>query len=1206
MAISTTDLKFHESQRMRDTADGGGAMSPNVVTDGELNNVFDDVSSEDRVSGRVSIRKIFPGVFSDNTDRFYGAGVLIIEPAADPAVDVLMTRREFYDDERGDIVERIQSYLTSGATQPWRLWNDHLAGTGALTLYGPDSASNPDLGDTWFLEDTDGVQQTEAVKIQSIISRGPQTFFDNEGRAFQRDVLVIQLSRPLQADWDGSEVQVSTTSSPPTRLRSSTVSAGARYYSTKKLLEGVSQGDLTVKVDNPFRRIVPTTSSEQPITDQQASLSGVSFEKVGSDDAISANAGSQSFVAGESKTFHFGSTVYPGSVTLSGSIDGTDNGDGTLEISGTSTSAEVDYRQGAVTITRNSGGSITVNLTATPGAAVQDATQTVQIAVTAQTQNINYVRTVYPRPAPGTVRVTYRSLGNWYTLRDNGAGSLVGESPGQGGGSVNYSTGTVNPQLAALPDIGTGIIISWGTPVNIESISGEISVDAPEITTTLANGPVKPGTVAIEYASGASTINLSDDGVGNIDIDGGTAGVGRIIYATGELAFRPEDWPDADAAVVIDYEQSTEQQETFQPTPSGAGDDLSFSLTNAPVRQGSVRMRFSVESVWQNQPFTRVIEVQDDGVGGFIYTDGGVTGAVPNSSINYSNGDIALQGLTSIPIQYPTYDYEGATFIDQGAEVWMPVFAGYATFSRDGRFLNGGNVTAWYQEDAAGSSAFQDSTTMPPLTVDLSPDRVGTTVAGSLRFALNGRTYVDRQGDLVYGPAVTTNAGTVGGTVDYDNNQVTITDWAEGDFTLSIIGAGRSQGEAPTARLFFRAPAAPIAQASLTIEAVSLEDGTLMQATADANGNLSAAKIKGFVDVENGIAEVRFGELVTAAGNEGEWWYDADGVDGNGDIWKPAMIVPGTARFSCVALTSIPLDPQILGLDPILLPSDGRVPVFNPGDSLMLVQRKVVEESNPTAGGTTDLGLTNVKWVRVRDDNGNEVLSEHYSIDGPTGTLTWANPLDLAAYTGPYEIASLSYFKRLCSDVQIDGTISLASGAPFAMNPADADIFLCSKLILLPDGGNQDLQALYTNLFTQAGWTNEWSDSPTAPDTTGQYDDINYPIGMSNNGAITERWRLEFVSTTTVNVIGERFGQVLTSASINSDIAPINPATSTPYFTIDADGWSGGWDIGDIVRFNTLGANDPIWLIRSTQPGDAPEMPSDRFIAHLQGDTAQE
>ncbi|MFW6024083.1 MAG: hypothetical protein ACOC8P_00510 [Dichotomicrobium sp.] len=1202
MSISTTDLKIFQAQRNRDTADGGGAMSPNEVEDGDLNNLFDDISSEDRVGGRVSIRKAFPGVFSDNDDRFFGAGLLIIEPAEDEAVDVVMTRKTEYDDERSDVVERIEAYLVPGASQLWRLLNDHREGTGTLTLFAPSSVPNPNLGDTWFLEDT-ATEETEAVRIQKIQSRTTQTFYDGSG-SFQRDVLVLELSRPLQADWEGGEVERVTTSTPATRLRGSTVSDGARYYGVKKILEDITEDDLTLKVGNPFARIVPSTTSEEPVTDERASLSEVSYTQVGDTDAISRSTGNTSFDSGETKTFHLGGTVLPGSVTVSGSVDGTDNGDGTLEFSGSSTTGTVDYENGAVTITRNSSGSISLTLTATPAAAVQDSTHTIQVPITSSNRGTTYVRTLRPTPAPGTVSVDYRALNSWYRLSDDGSGSLEGQSPGQGGGSVNYSTGSVTATLAREPDVGTVIIFSWGTPSTVENISGDISLDAPEIKTTLSAPPVKPGTVAIEYLSDSSTINLEDDGEGNIVEQGQTTSLGRIVYSTGALAFRPNDWPDDDAVVTIDYEQSSEQQENFSPTPSGSTDDISFTLSNTPVRQGSVRIEFSVQASYRGVTRNRTIRIVDDGQGGLVYDSPYVDGAVAGGTINYSDGSVSLQALTEVPLPIPTWEYQEYEY--QGGTAFGPVFVGYTDVDRDGRFEAGNTVNVWYQEDGASSSTEQDTTTMPPVEVNFMPLLADRIVPGSLRFTLNGRTYVDRQGDLVYDPSVTTNAGTVAGTVDYTAGTAKITDWASGSFEISVVGGGRQDGVAPTDRIFFRTPAAPIAQGSLTIQANTLEDSTLLQTTADNNGVLSASLIEGTVDVETGIVDVRFGEMVSAAGNEDEWWYDEDGVDGNGDIWKPTMIQPDTAKFSCVVLQSIPLDPDILGLDPIMLPTDGKVPVFEPGDSLMIVQRNQVEDSDPQAGETVDLGITNVKWVRVRDANDEEVLDEHYTVDGPAGELTWANPLDLSAYTGPYTITSLAYFKRLCSDVQINGDISIASGAPFSMATADADIFLCSKLIFKPDGGNQDLQALYTNLFTQEAWTGEWSDDPIGGGTDGAFDDVNYPPVMVNNGSITERWRLEFVTTDTVNVIGERFGQVLTEASITSDIAPNNPATGTPYFTLEKEGWSGGWDVGNVLRFNTLGANDPVWFIRSTQPGDAPELPSDQFIAHLQGDTAQE
>jgi hypothetical protein len=638
MAISRTDLKFYESQRMRDTADGGGAMSPNEVVDGELNNVFDDVSSEDRVSGRVSIRKVFPGVFSDNTDRFYGAGVMIIEPAADPAVDVLMTRREFYDDERGDIVDRIQSYLTAGATQPWRLWNDHLTGTAALTLYSVEGARNPDLGDTWFLEDSDGVQATEAVKIQSIVSRTTQTFIDSNFNPFQRDVLVVELSRPLQSDWEGSEVQRSTVSTPPTVLRSSTPASGARYYSTKKLLENISQGDLTVKVDNPYRRIVPTTSAEQPLTDERATLSGVSYQQVGDTDAITVS-DSQSYSAGETKSWFIGGTILPGSISISGTITATDPGTGTLSITGTGTTATVDYETGEISITRNSGGSVSLTITATPAAAVQDSTLTVQVPVTAQTRQLNYVRTLRPLPAPGTVSVDYRALGNWYRLTDNGAGSLSGESSGQGGGSVNYGTGTVTATLAALPDVGTTIIFSWGNPVIVSNESGEQQPSPPQIRFTVTPAPIKPGTLEITYDSDGSTITHTTDADGYV-IDAATDQIGRYVPHTGEVAFIPKasEWPDSDAVINYSYDKSNAQQEQFQPTPSGGSDTVTFTLATPP-EPGSVKLKWPVEAEVYGR--TRVFEVDviDDGQGGLLYPDGN---AVTGATINYGTGEISM------------------------------------------------------------------------------------------------------------------------------------------------------------------------------------------------------------------------------------------------------------------------------------------------------------------------------------------------------------------------------------------------------------------------------------------------------------------------------------------------------------------------------------------------------------------------------------
>jgi hypothetical protein len=55
--------------------------------------------------------------------------------------------------------------------------------------------------------------------------------------------------------------------------------------------------------------------------------------------------------------------------------------------------------------------------------------------------------------------------------------------------------------------------------------------------------------------------------------------------------------------------------------------------------------------------------------------------------------------------------------------------------------------------------------------------------------------------------------------------------------------------------------------------------------------------------------------------------------------------------------------------------------------------------------------------------------------------------------------------------------------------------------------------------------------------------------------------------------------------SINSDLAPINPATDVPYFTLHAVGWGIGWAAGNILRINTVGAMFPVWVVRTIQQG---------------------
>ena len=56
-----------------------------------------------------------------------------------------------------------------------------------------------------------------------------------------------------------------------------------------------------------------------------------------------------------------------------------------------------------------------------------------------------------------------------------------------------------------------------------------------------------------------------------------------------------------------------------------------------------------------------------------------------------------------------------------------------------------------------------------------------------------------------------------------------------------------------------------------------------------------------------GVVTIEWGEMVPAAGNEQEPWYDEDNVVGS-EVWKPRPVIPGTIRYNTVVLSNLPVD----------------------------------------------------------------------------------------------------------------------------------------------------------------------------------------------------------------------------------------------------------------------------------------------------------
>lgn len=158
--------------------------------------------------------------------------------------------------------------------------------------------------------------------------------------------------------------------------------------------------------------------------------------------------------------------------------------------------------------------------------------------------------------------------------------------------------------------------------------------------------------------------------------------------------------------------------------------------------------------------------------------------------------------------------------------------------------------------------------------------------------------------------------------------------------------------------------------------------------------------------------------------------------------------------------------------------------------------------------------------------------------------------------------------------VLFDGRLKLTAGLTNAYPVG-------SKVCALLQCG--DLQASVGVSFSQQTWTRVFSDTPIGNSISAQYNRAIADIAITNEGAATERWAIVFTSNTAFRLIGESVGQIATG-DIGTSFSPLNPFTNQPYFTIPTGGWGTGWGIGNVLRFNTVAAEAPVWVARCVSP----------------------
>lgn len=1216
MTILSGDIVLAKSQIMDDVPEGGGAPVSAVVIDNSSNGIFNDISEIDRAGGRVNLRKLFASIRTANVDGYFGANMIVADPPLDPNVSITLFSTNDSFDTRVNAQSRIEAYLSVGASYSGLLFGDHIAGQSAIIMLQRPELELPVVGSTLVLQKNPGSANffEQFVRITKVTSR-LRTFTDQQGD-FQRTEVTTFLSDPLEQDFPGLDAtrydfQVNFTGK--TKIFSTVVADAARYYGIVPLTAVGHIGDFTVNASDIFTQIVPSTRVETPIADSRMNQQAAALVSAGAAFIQNINA-----VFTSTTAMFVGGGILPGSLSLvRGAITITDKG-GTL-VSNAAQVGTIDYANGLLALTTDlfGSGSGQHTITYTPAQSPIIVSESIGVPVTAANQRLTWVLNAEPIPARASLQISYRSQAHWYVLTDDGTGAVSGSDSSLGAGAINFTTGTVSVTLGALPDVGSQIIMSWAPgplaqPASSIPASKPVNLSAQGFSKNIQlPSPMTAGSVSIAWNDGAARVSTDSNGVL------GGAATGALDYSNGLIELSPNLLPAPGTPVVVSYKDAV-QQKVSTPTFTDAGAAWTFNLP-APIKPGSLRMAIYGSYLTREFPGTDVtkayvIELWDQGLGALTVTNN--TGMLVVGSVDFATGAVSINksvaGYKSLQPTFATTEVlpaEGTT-----PAVTKTSQSGLEIRTLQLTLLNG--VTnpsafpqtnwAWWIGSVAGSAeTIFTGTDGVVKTLNTTFDQLflkavtgindpSATPPVLTRFSL-GTAYHFTQGtDILTGLIPASGQGTKVGSVGTQATPtgslpgILLTTWPSG---VSPIPTNQIGATAPPvsgdntpmliSTVTFRTAISPLFNGGFTISgtmgAGAGENGVptpglAFNVTADANGNIDSTSVAGKVDYDSGVVTLSFRKQVPL---QPIGTYQLAGVQAD------------TLRYNAVGFSYIPLDASILGLNPVRLPPDGRVPIFKPGSFAVLGNTATVGPLTPANGQVIDLGRVRLSRARVIGSD-NAVINVGYTVDLEAGLLT---VVDKSTWAQPVTIEHRVEDTVLVSDAQINGQITFTRPLTHAY-PLGS--FISSAIVA------GDMHARVSLTFDQQTWSNVFSDTIVGSPATGTFDTISHPITITNAGGLTERWAIVFTSSNAFNVIGEHVG-VIAVGTTNSDLAPLNPATNAPYFNVPFAGWGLGWVPGNVLRFNTVGAEFPLWVIRTIQQGPA-TVDGDRFQLAIRGD----
>lgn len=1126
MAITPNDIQFHAADRNDDTSMGGGLMTATVIENGAIGQLFGVVSDLDRAGGNVSLRKVFGGVFNEETDTYYGTYALISKIPEDPNISATLCQQGEWSDRRTDAVNNLENYLIFGSVANYVVYGLHLAGTKVIRLLAKVTSPNPSIGKSYVLSQYEGLQTAfyQFIRIKSLTTYTEEFIVDE--KAFTLKIITAEITSALLYDFTGGTPSKEMTQG-ACILRNTMIADAAKYYGITTLTNSANISDTSIKVDSIYTQLIPTSLAENILTDEKLGIATCAIQS-GSKITFTLTAD----YGGQNK-------IYLKSPCVTGSVKITASGNiwvtkGNYLYRSDVRCGVIDPIDGVVTfddtITVSSSGTIEY----LPASVIDLLTTNYYVKITEQNRGFNWLYTFSKEAVKGTVSVEYCVLNDWYRLSDDGNGVLVGESEGIGSGIVTYSNGYIQFTATALPDIDSYIIFNIAVASQLtlfEDLNTTLIIDNP--TFQLAHVPNSSSTT-ITYYEDSQLKTATDVGAGVLKI--GQATVGSLNYYKRLITLN--NIIDYNTTVTVNYEykiynsQSDDKSETFTLNNDG---ELDNTLTYTPILPNSVYLKWDVGSGLNDTPFYPIYySANDNGdgeiIGDYTYPLISENSLVENGTIDYETGTIYA---------IPRFIKSQRVIVNNN---YQQILSGTTNPSQKSQ------LTIYYKIDNENSTneEYEETFTYYGIQGRLSSIRAPKINSSSALFTVNDVEYLNGgDGNLYRSFNHITNAKTLAGTINYRDRTFNITSYTTGPLSSSIQSVlfnepfGQYIGDGIT-----RLSNAPIKPNSLQISAYGLTSGHTISAIANVDGILeSEDNITGQILHSHGLLEVNFGEQVLA----------------------------DTITINAISLSSIPVNEEIIGLSTTRLPIDGRVPMIRDGDYILLHNEQTTELTDIVENTPFEL-RPRIESCYVIDANEDQINELLYTVDKIAGTVT---VLNLTGLQTPLSAVHRITDLMVANDARIDGTIKLTRSITHNY-PSGSYVSSCLTI------GNK--QAVIYKIWPETTWVNDWEEVLHGDEPIFNFDYVHYPITTTNSGAEDDHLAIIFTNTTAFKVISKNRGQIASWNTAN-DLTLENPAGGTLLY-INHLGWGSGWVTGGVLRIIIHAVHSPLWIARTVMPSD--------------------